>query len=187
MILFNCKNRQSRSRKPPERRHSIKREPPLPIYLGLNIYSHTRKAQLVNDLFDVGMSISYKRILEIENALGASVWEQFQKEGIVCPARLRNGLFTVAAYDNLDHNPTSNTCQELFHGTGVSLFQYRTNEELGEERDVALLSPTTKGKEVTLPNEFIEIQPVTMKNDNPSSPHSPPIDIFYFAKCKMLQ
>ena len=132
MILYNCKNRQSRSRKTPERRHSKKREPPLPIYVGLNIYSHTRKAQLVNDLFDVGMSISYKRILEIENALGASVCEQFQKEGIVCPAKLRNGLFTVAAYDNLDHNPTSNTCQESFHGTGVSLSQYRTNEELGE-------------------------------------------------------
>ena len=57
-----------------------------------------RKAHLVKDLFDVGMSVSYKRILEIENALGAIVYEQFQKESIVCPAKLGNDLFTVAAY-----------------------------------------------------------------------------------------
>ena len=61
LILYNCKKRQSRSWKTLEQRHSKKREPLLPIYIGLNIYSHTIKAQ----------------------------------------------LFTVAAYDNLNHNPMS--------------------------------------------------------------------------------
>ena len=109
-----------------ERRHSKKGEPQLPIYIGLNIYSHTRKAQLGDKEFEIGMSISYKRILEIGNALEC---EQLEKEGIVCPAKLR--LFTVSAYDNLDHKPTSNTSQESFHGTGISLFQYRESQDSG--------------------------------------------------------
>src|SRR6218665_2905922 len=39
-------------------RHSLKREPPLPIYLGLEIHAESRSKKLVDCLFNLGMSIS---------------------------------------------------------------------------------------------------------------------------------
>ena len=32
---------------------------------------------------------------------------------------MRKGLFTVGALDNLDHNPSSSTGKDSFHGTGT--------------------------------------------------------------------
>ena len=52
----------------------------------------------------------------------AAVSEQF--EGVVAPACLRKGLFTVGALDNLDHNPSSTAAVNAFHGTGISFPQW---------------------------------------------------------------
>ena len=38
------------------------------------------------------------------------------------PTQLRRGLFTAGALDNLDHNPSSTSAKDSFHGTGISLF-----------------------------------------------------------------
>ena len=38
------------------------------------------------------------------------------------PTQLRHGLFTAGALDNLDHNPSSTTAKDSFHGTGISFF-----------------------------------------------------------------
>ena len=34
--------------------------------------------------------------------------------------QLRRGLFTAGALDNLDHNSSSTTAKDSFHGTGIS-------------------------------------------------------------------
>jgi hypothetical protein len=44
------------------------------------------------------------------------------EEGVVCPAVMRKGLFTTAAMDNIDHNPTATTATTSFHGTSISRF-----------------------------------------------------------------
>ena len=36
---------------------------------------------------------------------------------VVCPPKLRQGLFTTGAVDNIDHNPSSATAKDSFHGT----------------------------------------------------------------------
>ena len=38
--------------------------------------------------------------------------------------KLKSGLFTTAAVDNIDYNPTLATAKESFHGTGISLIQH---------------------------------------------------------------
>ena len=35
--------------------------------------------------------------------------------------QLGKGLFTVGALDNIDHNPSSTTYQDSFHGTGMNI------------------------------------------------------------------
>ena len=45
----------------------------------------------------------------MEKVLAQNLCKQFREENIVCPPSLRKGLYTVAAIDNVDHNPSSPT------------------------------------------------------------------------------
>ena len=74
----------------------------------------------------MGLSVSYDRVLAISTDLGNEVCRRYYEEGAVCPSNLRIGLFTTAAVDNIDHNPSSTTAKDSFHGTGLSLFQHPT-------------------------------------------------------------
>ena len=47
----------------------------------------------------------------------------------VCPPRLQENIVTVSAIDNLDYNPSSSTTKDSFHGTGVNIFQFQTNQD----------------------------------------------------------
>ena len=86
--------------------HSKEREPPLPVYIGLTVHSHTRKEELGDTLYVIGIGISYKRVLEISSELAYKAWQQFEVGSVVCPMMLRSGLYTTAAVDNTDHNPS---------------------------------------------------------------------------------
>ncbi len=94
LIYFNIKGHFKEKSK---KRHGKNHEPPLPVYLGLKIHTHTRSKYLVNFLCNLGLSVSYKRVLELEEQLAGSVSMHFEKEGIVCPPNLQKGLFTVGA------------------------------------------------------------------------------------------
>ena len=78
---------------------------------------------MIDKLYDIGLSISYDRLLSISNHLGNDV----------CPPKLRRGLFTTSAVDNIDHNPSSSTARGAFHGTGISLFQHPSKDVSGED------------------------------------------------------
>ena len=71
------------------------------------------------ELHHLGLSVSYHRVLQVKNELANSVCQDFKKKSVVCPPQLRKGLFTVAAIDNIDHNPPSNTAKCSFHDTGM--------------------------------------------------------------------
>lgn len=88
-------------------RHSKERETPLPIYLGTMIHSKTRKRELVDILFSLGLCISYDRILDISTELGNKICHYYEQENAVCPPNLKSGVFTTAAVNNIDHNPSS--------------------------------------------------------------------------------
>jgi len=57
------------------------------------------------------MCISYSRLLQLTSELGNGVCEQLS---VVCPPKMRSGLFTVAAVDNLDYNPSATTAKVHF-------------------------------------------------------------------------
>ena len=46
-------------------RHRLERETPLAIYVGLKLHAETRKRELVEKLFQLGVSILYDRVLQI--------------------------------------------------------------------------------------------------------------------------
>ena len=59
------------------RRCNPKRETPLAIYVGLLVHAKTRKRDLVDKLYRLGLSISYDRVMAISTQLAHKVCNQF--------------------------------------------------------------------------------------------------------------
>ena len=121
------------------------------LYLGLLLHAKTRKCGLIDKLCDLGLCVSYDRILAISTATGNSVLARFEDENVVCSPKLRFSLFTTAAVDNIDHNPSSTTAKGSLHGTGISLFQHPSENSTGEDRGVIILDKTVQTKKLTPP------------------------------------
>ena len=118
LIVFNS---ISRPRDRPEctgsTHHIRSRECPLPISTALKIHRATRDRSLIDTFYNLGMCISYDRFLSVSTEITNSVIERYEREGVLCPSKLRGELFTTAAFDNIDHNPSSTSSQSSFHGT----------------------------------------------------------------------
>ena len=96
----------------------------MPLYIGINVHTQIRSKKLVTQLCQFGLGVSYDRVLQVENWLATGVCQHIAEIGLVCPSQLHHGLFTICALDNLDHNPSSTTATDSFHGTGIRLFQF---------------------------------------------------------------
>ena len=160
LVCFNMKSRRPSTE---SNQHHKDRETPLPLYIGLNIHTQTRSKKILNCLHILSISISYKRVIEVENSLGSSICKRFEDEGIVCPSQLRKGLFTVGALDNIDHNLSSTTAQGSFHGTGISIFQFPTVSNYGICRDPLVILSDLNSTEYSLPERYTNIPAVTCK------------------------
>ena len=160
VLLYNVK-RKSPSRNDVKTRHTLQREPPIPVYIGLNIHQMTRSKKLIDQLYQMGISISYDKVMELEEWIATSVCEQFEKDGIVAPTGLRKGLFTVCAQDNIDHNPSSTTAVNAFYGTGITLFQFPTKANPGESRSPVTIPPSGP-KQHFLPDNYAMVPAVAL-------------------------
>ena len=168
LILYSVKKRPSKLDVKP--RHTLQREPPIPVYIGLNIHQLTRSKKFIQQFYQMGISISYDRVLELEEWIATAVCEQFGEDGVVAPACLRKGLFTVGALDNLDHNPSSTTSVNSFHGTGISLFQFPTRNDPGESRQPVTIPPS--GHKHSLPDYYACVPAVALTTSAIAVPSS---------------
>ena len=67
-------------------------------------------------------------------------------------------MFSVAALDNIDHNPSSTTASSSFHGTSISIFQFPTQDKLGDCRP-PLTVPPTENQKHRLPESYGNVPP----------------------------
>ena len=84
LLQYNCFVRQR-----PEAagvHHNKARETPLPVYIGLNIHARTRKREVIDTLFDLCLSVSYDRVLEISTSMGNRVCEQYHRDAVMIVA-----------------------------------------------------------------------------------------------------
>ena len=116
------------------------------------------------------ISISYDRILELEEWTATTVCEQFEEDGVVAPACLWKGLFTVGVLDNLDHNHSSTTLVDSFYGTGISLFQFPTSDDPGESRPPVTIPPS--GHKHSLPSYYASVPAVALTTSAIAVPSS---------------
>jgi hypothetical protein len=150
-------------------RHSKDRETPFPVFLGLSVYSKTRKKHLIDLLHDHGLSISYDRVLEVSATLGDAAVSKYEAEGVVCPNILRKGLFTTSAMDNIDHNPSATTATTSFHGTSISIFQHPTAQNEGILQEPCRIDCKVK-KISNLPDSYTNVRPASFGGKVPSPP-----------------
>lgn len=115
-------------------------------------------------MFKLGLSISYDRVMEICTGQGNRACKQYEQEKTVCLRNLRLRLNTKRAIDNIDHNPSSTTAMDSFHGTGISLFQQVTESNTGIVRpEFCPLEVSTSKKVSELPDCYTSVPPVMHK------------------------
>ena len=132
LLKFNShKHRRTESTK---QYHRVCQETQVPLYLGLFVYAKTRKKSIIDKLFELGISVSYDRVIALTLRMVNHTTSQYHEEKVVCPLILRLNLFTTAAVDNIDHNLSSTTATTSFHGTGISLFQQPSTSAQGIDR-----------------------------------------------------
>ena len=137
LIVFNCVKRPKLQS---HIRHKKSNETPLPIYVGLKLHSETRKRELVDRLHNLGLSISYDRLLRMSSGIANRLCSQYEIDGVVCPPELQAGIFTVGQADNIDHNPSSVSAKDSFHGTAHSICQHPDRNNYGQNQLDALYS-----------------------------------------------
>ena len=93
-------------------------------------HAKTRSRELVEILYELGLSISCNRVIGISTDLGKDVCRSYAEVGAVFPFNLCSQLFTIAAVDNIDVNHSSATAHDYFHGTGISRFQHPVKSAL---------------------------------------------------------
>ena len=133
-------------------RHNRDRETPLPLYLALKIHAVTRKINLIDTLFNLGLCVSYDRLLQLTSDIANGAIQRFAVDDVVCHPKMRQGLFTTAAVDNIDYNTSSATAKDSFHGTGISLnMQHPSHQFAGLDRGVLVINQTTSSTRSVAP------------------------------------
>ena len=69
-------------------RHNREREAALPLYLCLLLHNKTQKRELIYNMFDKGLSVSYDRVLQLSTDEANRAIEMHGNEECVCPSTL---------------------------------------------------------------------------------------------------
>ena len=150
-------------------RHTLSQETPLPVYLGFMIHFKTRMKGVIEKLATMCLSITYNRVSEIQEQVMKQEIKRFDEMGLVCPTSLKPNIFTTVAIDNIDHNSTSSTAQNHFHGTFISVFQHSTDKfHLQIQNGLPVELDDCGSAPKKLPHFYTEIQPMPkVKSDIP--------------------
>lgn len=77
IIAFNSVKSQGQKAINPSHRHNRDRETPVAIYLALKIHGETRKRSLVDSLYNLGLCISYDRVLAISTDVANRICDMY--------------------------------------------------------------------------------------------------------------
>ena len=94
--------------------------------------------------------------------IGDTICSQFKREGIVCPSLLHKNIFSTHATDNIDHDPSSRSSRDSFHGTAVTATQHLLKVNDGQIRP-PLPSARSSGLQLEkLPSDYTTVQPFVL-------------------------
>ena len=125
------------------------------------MFATVRSKTLIDHLFNLGLCISYKRILEITKNITDYNLQQFDIDNVFIPKNSYGNAFTVIAKDNIDLNASSTTAKNHYHGTSLSMLNFPSNEDQGIPlKNTSILTGTQTGslKVNSMPESYSTIQ-----------------------------
>lgn len=160
LLMFNSvKHRHSKDSCNASHQYEV----PLSLYIAMKLHAVTRKRSLIDTLFKLGICVLYDRLLKLTSDVSTGVCKQFVNNEVVCPSKLRSGIFTSVVVDNIDYNPSAATAKDSFHGTDVSLIQHPSYAAEGGDRGVVVISDTSLSRSISpLPSQYTSIPPDTI-------------------------
>ena len=122
--------------------------PPLLFGLGVELDQVLGSKWLLNELFQLGFSISYDEITGFKHSVLVHEDED--------PESLLDGVYTQWVSDNVDHNICTIDGKETFHGTGVIAIGTRkaTNQQKKESRQIRKIESILQSKEIISKKQF---------------------------------
>ncbi|CAH1789289.1 unnamed protein product, partial [Owenia fusiformis] len=165
LLMFNSVTHKRRNIGGNVNRRDKRCETPIPLYVGISVYQKTRKRELVDKLYQLGLSVSYNRVQDISVQQSNKICQHFESIEAVCPPQLKMNLFTTGAVDNLDHNQSSTIATNSFHGTGISLFQHPDGMNQGIQQQVTPIAEKTKDLK-PLPEYYKTVPPTVLKKES---------------------
>ena len=102
-------------------------ETPFAVGLGILVHKETINKKMIEYLSDLGLSIPYKKVMKIENALENMIVEkQNSNEGVYIPDNLTQNSCLHFTTDNIDFENDAANGKGEFHGTATVIFQKKT-------------------------------------------------------------
>ena len=166
-ITFNMrKSKKGRSTCTSFRRHAKARETPSVMYTSLKIYATVGSSTLIDHLFNLGICLSYSRVLDIMKNIHNYLQETFKRHGVFLPSNVKKGFFTVLVKDNIDFNASANIIKSHYHGTSLSLLQIPFEGSTGKSIEVSpYLEVSFSSKKISpLPSKYTSVQDVAESN-----------------------
>jgi len=131
-VYNSVKHTRTGTKRDIKTRHSVSQETPLPLYLAMMLHAENRTREPIDKRFSFGLCVSYDCLLQI-SASAANTAGYLYDLNCGRPFQLyEEVVFMTATADNIDHNPSSTTVSESFHGTGISFTQHRVFETDGQ-------------------------------------------------------
>ena len=161
-ITFSSEKRQTTT----HRRLVKHRETPAALYVAIKIYSTVRSKGLIDHFFNIGLCVSYDRVLEISRGLSDTLLRRYNECKVFTPTPLKKNIFTIIAKDNIDHNATSSTAVKHYHGTSMTVIQFVSDTQPGDEQQFppSLQFSTESGrKNIKIPECFISVEHIFSK------------------------
>ena len=148
------------------RRHSKHRETPVPIY-GLKLYATVRAKTLIQNLFFLGICISYDRCLDICNHIASSLLK-YERDGVFVASSLKLNIFTIIAKDNIDMNAKSTEVKQHFHGISMTTMQFPFDEYSGIVQDPLYdFGSDETNRKLKLPDDYVTFKELSFEASSP--------------------
>ena len=83
-------------------RHNSAKETQIPVFIGLLLYKYTNSSDLIDIFHDLGLSINYKRVIQIYHNIHNQVVTKYQENNLVYPVSLPKNHCTIIQYENIN-------------------------------------------------------------------------------------
>ena len=121
LLIYNTSTGTHHALKSAAIRHHKDRETPFPLYHGLKLHGHGRNKKQIGIDHEQGISVSYKRIMEVKLDVARAVCARHAEDVVVVPTNSRLKVFTTHDVDNIDSKAQGNFSLDEFHGYVLSV------------------------------------------------------------------